>query len=573
MSDQNKKSKDRKWNAWKRYGVIAMASVFLAGTAAGAGAGADIAYAQEEQRITMKTADEEEEERITLKTAEEEETEKSDKKEKDKKSDKKDDADEKSDKKSDKKEDDKKSDKEDEKSDKKDDDEKSDKKDEKSDKKDDDKKSDKEDKKDDEESYAKMESVETGEGSVVATDVSEVVEKVQSSIVLIRNTVEQESGEDAYAQEGGYMLDPYGSLNMEGYLPQDTVPDVTELTSGIVIVQNEEELLIATNSSIAADAVDLEVWFAADKDEKDAKGIPAKIKGVDNSDALAVVAVSLADIPEDVYEQIRIASLGESEDLKTGQPVLAIGHEPDYGCNVTTGIVSALDRSFESGDVDTDTFLIDAPMRYSSIGGAVLNTQGEVIGISVAYEDGGMGYAVPIDTAIPVLERLANKETRDKMENTQRGYLGATVVNVNEDAKDLYDMPEGAFVYEVAEGSAADKAGIRKGDIITRFDGEAVTSSDDLIDKISYYAVGETVTVELQTANNGSYESREAEVTLQEGEESAAQEKSEAQESEPQEDETELDAQMQEERREELPSMPEGFRRFPYYYFNHHEGF
>ena len=185
-----------------------------------------------------------------------------------------------------------------------------------------------------------------------------------------------------------------------------------------------------------------------------------------------------------------------------------------------------------------------------------------------------MNYAVPIDTAVPVLERLANKETRDKMDNTDRGYLGATVVNVNEDAKELYDMPEGAFVYEVTEGSAADEAGIRKGDIITKFDGEAVSSSDDLIDKISYYAVGETVTVELQTANNGAYEIREAEVTLQAGEESSAKEEnaSEKQEDAQQEESTKMQENAQQDGQneysgEQLPSLEEGFRRYPFYFF------
>ena len=128
-----------------------------------------------------------------------------------------------------------------------------------------------------------------------------------------------------------------------------------------------------------------------------------------------------------------------------------------------------------------------------------------------------MGYSIPVDTAIPVLENLINKETRDRMDNSDRGYMGATVVNVTDDAKELYDIPEGAFVYKVEEGSAAEKAGIHKGDIITKFDGETVLSSSDLIEKMSYYSVGETVTVEVQTANDGMYESREVEVTLQEG--------------------------------------------------------
>lgn len=165
--------------------------------------------------------------------------------------------------------------------------------------------------------------------------------------------------------------------------------------------------------------------------------------------------------------------------------------------------------------------MTDAAINFGNSGGALLNAKGEVIGINVAKEAGegsdSIGYAIPIDTAIPILNELVNRETRDQLSNSERGYMGATVVNVSDDAKDLYNMPEGAFVYEVAEGSAAEAAGIKKGDIITKFDGMSVSSSSDLIDKMSYYKVGETVTVEVQTANGGDYEIREVEVTLQEG--------------------------------------------------------
>ena len=141
-------------------------------------------------------------------------------------------------------------------------------------------------------------------------------------------------------------------------------------------------------------------------------------------------------------------------------------------------------------------------INFGNSGGALLNAKGEVIGINVAKEAGegsdSIGYAIPIDTAIPILNELVNRETRDQLSNSERGYMGATVVNVSDDAKDLYNMPEGAFVYEVAEGSAAEAAGIKKGDIITKFDGMSVSSSSDLIDKMSYYKVGETVTVEVQ---------------------------------------------------------------------------
>lgn len=572
MSDQNRKDKKRSLNAWKRYGAIFMAGIVMTGTAAGACFAADTVYAEEEQRITMRVADDEEEETATKTTEEEEritlqvagkaketeeksKKEKTDKKEDEEKSEKKEDK-----KKSDKEESEEKSDKEEKKkSDKEENEEETDEDEEKS------------DKKDDAKEYAALEAVETTDGDITAADFSEVVENIAPSIVLIENAAEQEPQEEVAPEQYG------GSFSIGGYLPEEAVPEEATLVSGIVVAQNAEELLIATNSYISSETNELKVWFAADEDEKNSDGVPAKIKGVDNSDGLAVVAVRLSDIPEDVYERIRIATLGTSEDMKVGQPVLAVGHETDHGCNVTTGIVSALDREFEFADVDTQTFLIDAAAYGASSGGAVLNAKGEVIGISVAYEEGSMNYAVPIDAAVPVLERLANKETRDKMDNVERGYLGATVVNVNDDAKELYDMPEGAFVYEVTEGSAADKAGIKKGDIITKFDGEAVSSSDDLIDKISYYAVGETVTMELQTANNGSYESREAEVTLQAGEESAAKKKNaseqNAEEDAQQEGSDDAQEDAEQDGRSEFsdekrPSMEEGFRRFPFYFFD-----
>ena len=233
------------------------------------------------------------------------------------------------------------------------------------------------------------------------------------------------------------------------------------------------------------------------------------------------MAVRLSDIPEEVRSQLKIATLGSSDKLKVGQAAIAIGNALGYGQSVTSGIISALNREVTIDNFSNEVILTDAAINFGNSGGALLNAKGQVIGINVAKEAGdgseGMGYSIPIDTAIPVLEKLVNKETRDKLTNAERGYMGATVVNVSEDAKELYNMPQGAFVYEVSAGSAAEEAGIKKGDVITKFDGESVTSSDDLIDKMCYYAVGETVTVEVQTANGGEYESREVEVTLKKG--------------------------------------------------------
>lgn len=348
------------------------------------------------------------------------------------------------------------------------------------------------------ETFAQITAVDTGDMTIVTTDVSDMVESCMASIVSITN-ISVEEVETFY----------YGTQEFES----------EGAGTGIIIAQNEEELLVATNSHVVDNTVELTVGFTVDAEDPEDLIVPAKIKGMDKSYELAVVAVQLADIPEEIREQLKIATLGSSDALKVGQAAIAIGNALGYGQSVTSGIISALNREITIDNFKNEVILTDAAINFGNSGGALLNSKGQVIGINVAKEAGSgtdsMGYSIPIDTAIPVLQKLINKQTRDQIGDLERGYMGATVVNVTEDAKNLYDMPQGAFVYEVSEGSGADLAGIKKGDVITKFDGESVTSSDDLIEKMSYYGVGETVTVEIQTANNGAYEAREVEVTLQ----------------------------------------------------------
>lgn len=350
------------------------------------------------------------------------------------------------------------------------------------------------------ETFAAIDTVNAESGAIVTTDVSGIVENCMPSIVSINNKSVEEI-ETYY----------YGVQEFEE----------ESTASGIIIAQNEDELLVATNSHVVDGSKELSVCFTADAEDADDLVVPAKIKGMDKNYELAVVAVQLSDIKEEIRSQLKIATLGSSDSLKVGEAAIAIGNALGYGQSVTCGIISALNREVTINNFSKELILTDAAINLGNSGGALLNSKGQVIGINVAKEVGdaaeGMGYSIPIDTAIPILEKLVNKETRDKIDNNERGYIGATVVNVSEDAKELYNMPEGAFVYEVSEGSAAEEAGIRKGDVITKFDGESVTSSNDLIEKISYYAVGETVTIEVQTANGGVYESREVEVTLQAG--------------------------------------------------------
>ncbi len=336
--------------------------------------------------------------------------------------------------------------------------------------------------------------------SIVTTDVSEIVENCMPSIVAITN-ISVEEVESYY----------YGTMEFEA----------ESTASGIIIDQNEEELLIATNDHVVSEAKELTVCFSVEAENEEDLVVPAKLKGSDSTCELAVIAVQVSDIADSVKEQLRIANLGSSEDLKVGQAAIAIGNALGYGQSVTVGIISALDRPLSLDNFSMDVILTDAAINYGNSGSALLNASGEVIGICVAKETGesaeGMGYAIPIDTAIPVLEQMTNKETRDKLSNAKRGYIGASVVDVSEDAVETYGMPDGAFVYSVEEGSAAEEAGIRQRDIITKIQGETVTGSESLIDKMSYYAPGETITLEVQTASGDTYEARDVEVTLQEG--------------------------------------------------------
>ena len=292
------------------------------------------------------------------------------------------------------------------------------------------------------ETYASIEGAKSVSDGIVTTDVSAVVENCMPSIVAI-------TGKSVEDIETYY----YGTQEYEA----------ESAASGIIIAQNDDELLIATNSHVVADTSDLNVCFSAEADDTDDLVAPAKIKGMDKDNELAVIAVQLSDIPEAVRSQLRIAKIGDSDALKVGQAAIAIGNALGYGQSVTSGIISALTREITIDNFSKPVIMTDAPINFGNSGGALLNANGEVIGINVAKEAGqsseSMGYSIPINTAVPILKELVNRETRDKLSNSERGYIGATVVDVSDDAKDLYDMPQGAFVYEVSEGSAAEQAG------------------------------------------------------------------------------------------------------------------
>ena len=305
--------------------------------------------------------------------------------------------------------------------------------------------------------------------------------------------------------------------------------------SGIIVGDNDDELLIATNNHVVDGATTLSVCFIGDDvanaetetvnagDNGDLNvedAVSAKIKGTDADNDLAVVAVKKSDIPEDTLNQIKIAQIGSSDDLAVGQQVVAIGNALGYGQSVTSGWISALNRTISTDDGTSSTGLIqtDAAINPGNSGGALLNMKGELIGINSAkYADSaveGMGYAIPISKAKPILEELMNRETREKVDSSKKGYLGVSLANLTTEAIEMYNMPTGAFVRNVEDDSPAQEAGICKGDIIVKFDGQKVSDGDDLLDKLQYYKSGEKIEAVIARATNGEYEENTVELTL-----------------------------------------------------------
>lgn len=304
--------------------------------------------------------------------------------------------------------------------------------------------------------------------------------------------------------------------------------------SGIIVGDNDDELLIATNNHVVEGATTLSVCFIGDDvtnaetetvnagDNGDLNvedAVSAKIKGTDADNDLAVVAVKKADIPEDTLSQIKIAQIGSSDDLVVGQQVVAIGNALGYGQSVTSGWISALNRTISTDDGDsTGLIQTDAAINPGNSGGALLNMKGELIGINSAkYADSsveGMGYAIPISKAKPILEDLMNRETREKVDSSEKGYLGVVLANLTTEAIQMYNMPTGAFVRGVEQNSPAQESGLCKGDIIVKFDGQKVSDGDDLMDKLQYYKSGEKIEAVIARANNGVYEESTIELTL-----------------------------------------------------------
>lgn len=285
--------------------------------------------------------------------------------------------------------------------------------------------------------------------------------------------------------------------------------------SGIVISQNDEELLILTNYHVVEDANDLYVKFIDDLE------VVAYTKGTAPEEDLAVVSVFLEDIPDSTLEEIAIAALGNSDALDVGEPAIAIGNSLGYGQSVTTGVISALncDIFADDEDITLDSLIqTDAAINPGNSGGALLNVKGEVIGINSSkiadYAIEGMGYAIPINTAKPIVDELVKKETKRKVDEEKRAFLGISGSDVSDEAVSVYDMPEGVYVSSVLKRSAAAEAGLQKGDIITAIDDEKVTSMSKLQDILDYYEAGAKAELTFMRIEDGDYEEWQVTVTF-----------------------------------------------------------
>lgn len=332
------------------------------------------------------------------------------------------------------------------------------------------------------------------------TDVTGVVKEVMPCVVSINNR---------YVEKMSFWGQVYSS-------------EARSAGSGFIVGKNETELLLVSNQHVVASAEELTVQFV------DGTQAQAQIKGVDVDKDLAVIAVQLEDIEADTMSKISIAKLGDSDSLTVGEPAIAIGNALGYGQSVTTGVVSALDRAIAStdnmetastGDTEINTFIqTDAAINPGNSGGALLNMKGEVIGINSNKIGGsaveGMGYAIPISDVKPIIENLMSKQTRLKVDEDKRGYLGITGVDVKDDYSELFDLPKGVYVSSVVEGAAADQAGIMRGYVITAINGEEIESMLELKEELTYYAAGDTVELSIMKMMSQGYETDTVSVTL-----------------------------------------------------------
>lgn len=306
---------------------------------------------------------------------------------------------------------------------------------------------------------------------------------------------------------------------MFGVYQQDTESS----GSGIIIGENDTELLIVTNYHVVSGSNELSVVFSYDEDSDDPSLVSARVKGYEADKDLAVIAVSLNDITDEMRSKIKIATIGDSSNLELGQEVVAIGNALGYGQSVTTGIISALGRDVtvsddNGGSITNKLIQTDAAINPGNSGGALLNMNGELIGINsvkvASSSVEGMGYAIPISDVESIIQELMLKETRDVVSEEKQGYLGINPINVTNDIYETYGIPVGVYINRVYEDSPAEAAGLVKGNIITKFDGQTVKTADELISLLTYYSAGETVNVVAMVQSSDGYVEKNFQLTL-----------------------------------------------------------
>lgn len=327
-------------------------------------------------------------------------------------------------------------------------------------------------------------------GETAKSDIASIAEEVMPSVVSITNLSVQQ------------VQSFFGGIQEQ---------ESKSVGSGIIISQNDSELLIITNNHVVEGNETLTVSFV------DEESVEAQVKGTDAAKDLAVIAVQTKEIKDTTMDQIKVASLGNSDQLQVGESVIAIGNALGYGQSVTSGIVSATGRELDG--IDEKLIQTDAAINPGNSGGALLNANGEVIGINTAKVATdtveGMGYAIPISSVSDIIENLMNQETKTKVSEAEQGQLGIQGVDVTADSSEMYNMPTGVYVSEVIAGGGAKKAGITKGSVITGINGTSIDGMQALKEQLQYYRAGEAVKITVATPEkNGEYAKRDVEVTL-----------------------------------------------------------
>ena len=324
------------------------------------------------------------------------------------------------------------------------------------------------------------------------TDVSSIAEKAMPSLVAINDTMTVEQN-NFFGMPQTYQAQSSGS--------------------GIIVGQNDTELLIATNNHVVSGATDMKVTFT------DSTQVAAAVKGTDSATDLAIIAVKLSDIPSDTMSKIKVSTLGDSDHVKVGEQVIAIGNALGYGQSLTVGYISALNREITDENGIQHTYIqTDAAINPGNSGGALLDLNGNVIGINAtknaSTEVEGMGFAIPISKAQEILNNLMTKKTREAVDESAQGYLGIQGTNIDANASKEYGMPVGIYVYKIVEGGAAANSDLKEKDIITKFDGQSVTNMEELKQMLTYYEGGSTVELTVQSLVNGAYVEHNVQITL-----------------------------------------------------------